>query len=329
MDWLRSGLGGDARQANLPALSARGSTLVGRAQLANYLAESAFRPSEPLPFPGAEAVACELSREAVYWALLALREQSSTAAGAPAESEPPTADSSALSTLWTETERELLDRAAGGATEVELIRADLARSFADFAELSSAAQAATARRLHAFAEHLIEPLALPQRAQERVLVRRFQLLLAALAVLIGLGFAVKSLKARYDLTRDLAPSASWKPSSLYSECSCTSPAQSCDACPNFFFHTLEDNRPFIVFDLHSLQSLSGIVVENRRDCCPERAVPLIVEVSTDEKHWKKVATRTEEFTSWQESFPTERARWVKLSVGRRSFLHLASVRLLP
>ncbi len=331
LDWLRLAWRGAAREANGPVLSARGSTLVGRAQLAQFLAESSFRPSEPLPFSGADAVACELSREAVYWALLAVREQQTPAAAATAdEASSPARDSHTLATLWAETERALLDRAAGGPEAAERLRAELlSNSFAEFAELSPGLQAATAARLHAFAERLIEPLAVPQRAQERAWIARLQLLVVAALVLVGLGFVAKSLKARYDLTRDLAPSASWKASSLYNECWCESPAQSCEACPNFFFHTEEENKPSIVFDLHSVQSLSGIVVENRRDCCFERALPLIVQVSSDEQHWKTVATRKDEFSTWRESFPTEQARWVKLSVGHRSFLHLASVRLLP
>ena len=107
------------------------------------------------------------------------------------------------------------------------------------------------------------------------------------------------------------------------------PAQSCANCPNFFFHTELEDRPNVVFDLHSVRSLSGVVVENRRDCCADRGLPLLVQVSTDEKHWKTVATRKEEFVTWQASFPTEQARWVRLAVGGRSFLHLASVKLLP
>ena len=329
-DWLRLGSVGDALQANLPPLSPRGSTLLGRAQLANFLAENTFRPDEALPFPGGDAVACELSREAVYWALLALREASTTGSGSGAPGDAPPSDSNALEALWSETKRELLDRAAGGSEHTDRVRADLlSHSFVEFAELSVELQAATAARLHAFADRLIEPLVAPQRALERAWVRRFQLLMVALVVLIALGFAAKSLKDRHDLGSDLAPSASWQASSQYNECSCQSPEQSCAACPNFFFHTLEENHPSVVFDLHRVQPLSAVVVENRHDCCSERALPLVVQVSSDQKHWKTVATRKDEFETWRTSFPTEQARWVKLYVARRDFLHLARVRLLP
>jgi hypothetical protein len=322
--------GADTQKAHLPALSARCSTLVGRAQLSNFLAESTFRPSEPLPYSGADAVACELSREAVYWALLALREQAAKPVESAANAGTDTLEPAALSTLWSETDRELLERAAGGSAEAERVRTELlGKSFADFAELDSGEQAAAAPRLHGFAQQLIDPLAAPGRAQERVWVARVQLALVALVALVIIGFLGRSLKARFDLTRDLAPTASWKASSLYPECWCDSPAQSCEKCPNFFFHTEQEDHPNIVFDLHSVQSLSAVVVENRRDCCADRGLPLIVQVSTDEKHWKTVATRRDEFTTWRANFPTEQARWVKLSVGNRNFLHLASVKLLP
>ena len=312
---------------NLPALSPRCSTLIGRAQLANLLAERSLRPADALPFPGADAVACELSREAIYWALSALRELA--APGTP-EANTKADDPNVLAMLWSQTERELLDRAAGGAGQAEQLRADLlSKSFADFAELSPDRQTAAAERLHAFAERLIEPVALPQRAQERAWATRFSLLVAAVAVLIALGFVAKAFKDQHDMTLDLAPSASWKASSQIQDCSCQSPEQSCSECPNFFFHTVEENQPWIIFDLHRVQSLSAVVVDNRLDCCSERALPLVVQVSKDQKHWKTVATRKGAFTTWRADFSTEQARWVKLYVAKRDYLHLAGVHLLP
>jgi hypothetical protein len=197
-------------------LSARCSTLVGRAQLANLLAERAFRPSEALPFIGADAVACELSREAVYWALLARLELKGAASQSPAQVRSDLDDSTLLAELWSETAPQILDQAAGAPGQAELLRADLlGKSFADFAELGFEQQAAAARRLHAFADRLIEPLALSQRAQEREWIRRAQLLMVAAVLLIGLGFVGKALKARHDFSLDMAPSASWQASSRY------------------------------------------------------------------------------------------------------------------
>ncbi len=268
LGWLRSGSHADRSSANLPLLSARCSTLIGRAQLANLLSERTLRPTDALPFPGADAVAAELAREAIYWALLAVREHGS-ARPSPSEAAPVAGESTTLEALWSETAPELLDRAAEDHQQAERVRVDLlGNSFAEFAELDPDRQAATAARLHAFADRLIEPLAAPQRAQERTWVVRFQWLMATAVALIALGFAGKSLKEKHDLKYDLAPSASWKTSSQFTDCSCPSPEQSCASCPNFFFHTNEENHPSIVFDLHSVQSLSGVVVDNRRDVSP-------------------------------------------------------------
>jgi hypothetical protein len=329
--WLGLGSPEAAGGADLPLLSARCSVLVGRAQLANLLAERTFRPSEALPFPGADAVACELSREAIYWALLAMRERVATGAQSPSQAESAGPEPIALLTLWAETAPELLQQAAEGSAEAERLRTELlGKSFAEFAELDAERQADAAQSLHAFAERLIEPLSVPQRAEERAWVNRIQVLISVVVVLVVLAvFAVNALKKHAEESSDLARSASWQTSSSGPECSCKSPAQSCAECPNFFFCTAEQRHASIVFDLHRVQSISTIEVENRRDCCSERALPLVVQVSSDQKDWKTVATRKRDFDTWRETFPTEQARWVKLYVGKRNFLHLARVRLLP
>jgi F5/8 type C domain len=330
LDWLRFDSKGRAAPRNQSAIAPRPSELIGRSQLANYLAERTFRPPEPLPYLGGDAVACELSRQAIYWAFLAQR-QPAREQPSPAISSSPAGDATdPLSSLWSEANRELLDQAAGGAAEAERLRAQLlGKSFADFAELSTDRQAKLAASLHAFAARLIEPLAAPARARERAWVGRFQVLIGLLALSLALAFVGYRVHASRERLFDLAPSASWETSSQYDICACESPEQTCSSCTGFFFHTKEEQHPSIVFDFGRERSLSTVVVENRRDCCAERAVPLVVQVSTDRKHWTTVATRKAPFSTWRESFPSARARWVKLYVARRDFLHLARVRLLP
>ena len=68
-------------------------------------------------------------------------------------------------------------------------------------------------------------------------------------------------------------------------------------------------------------------VDNRTDCCSERAVPLIVETSVDHLRWSEAARRIEDFTSWKTAFPARNARWVRLRVPRRTLLHLTGVRI--
>ena len=60
-----------------------------------------------------------------------------------------------------------------------------------------------------------------------------------------------------------------------------------------------------------------------------RALPLYVEVSTDGKQYHRVARRERPFTVWRVSFPTVSARYVRLRVQRKSYLHLNEVEVYP
>jgi len=75
--------------------------------------------------------------------------------------------------------------------------------------------------------------------------------------------------------------------------------------------------------------LSAVLVENRIGCCEDRAVPLIVEVSTDNKRWQTVAKRSQSFNHWRAEFSRVDARWVRVTALRRTYLHLSRVRLMP
>ena len=68
-----------------------------------------------------------------------------------------------------------------------------------------------------------------------------------------------------------------------------------------------------------------IDVSNRADCCQERAVPLIAEISMDRVHWKEVGRQTKEFTTWKAKFPRTDARYVRLRVPRQTYFGFADV----
>jgi len=276
-----------------------------------------------LPYSGGEALGCELARQAVCWALLAHR-----ALGAePADVSP---SDRGLEALWSSSDQSLLTRAAGSAAQLERLKTDLfGKSFIEFATLDRGAQVELASRLHAFVLALLEPLDTVQRELERIWLRaafRIACMLALLVGLAALGFEVRDY---WQQRSDRALSANWTTSSQYDTCACTSPAQSCAECPDYFFHTREEREPWVLFDFGSTESLSGVVVENRRDCCTERGLPLVVEVSPDKVHWTEVARRSSEFSTWRQTFPTVNARWVRLRVPHQAILHLARVRLLP
>jgi hypothetical protein len=311
------------------AASQRCLELRARSRLAGQLAERALRPAEPLAYGRADAVACELYREAVYWALLAHRELDPSERRV-ADGEGPAPASRDLLSLWDAADPALLASAAGGSAAVERLRAELAgHSFAEFAELAPGRQTQLAESLRAFNERLLEPLDTRQVQVERTwTVRVVRLVTIALGLLL-FALIVQQLRLWQDRRRDLAVQATWTTSSTYPLGGCVSPQQRCPASPNYFFHTESEQNPWLLFDLGSEKTLSAVWVENRVDCCSERAQPLVVSVSTDKKTWTEVTRRETTFDTWLERFPRVKARWVKFSVPRQTALHLASVRLVP
>jgi hypothetical protein len=67
-------------------------------------------------------------------------------------------------------------------------------------------------------------------------------------------------------------------------------------------------------------------VYNRTDCCEERLPPLILELSSDDKHYETVAQRNETFQRWDEHLPAPtKCRYVRLVHPRDDFFHLSEV----
>jgi hypothetical protein len=288
------------------------------------LSERARKPAEPFVHGEADALACDLSGQAITWALRAHLESGEGAVAGFA------GEGVVSSSLWAGVRSEVLLAAAGGERESDDVRnAVVGKSFADFADLAPDAARALAARLEAFAEALLLPLRDERRRAERVRVRRAIWALAALVATAVIGLGVHAALAWNEERRDLARKATWTTSSIYPIGSCVSPAQTCDEGINFFFHTNQEANPWVRFDLRGRKSISRVVVMNRLDCCHERAVPLVVEVSDDEKQWREVARRTESFATWRTSFPRVRARYVRIrTLGPAMILHLSRVRIL-
>ena len=91
---------------------------------------------------------------------------------------------------------------------------------------------------------------------------------------------------------------------------------------DILFHTKEELQPWYRIDLGKQTRISSVEVQNRRDCCPDRAIPLVIEVSEDGQRWREVARRTASFFEWRTSFTPVTARYVRARVDRRSVLHL-------
>ena len=67
-----------------------------------------------------------------------------------------------------------------------------------------------------------------------------------------------------------------------------------------------------------------INVANRSKCWEDRAVALIVEVSSNRETWTQVARRDEEFRRWTAKFRRRATRYVRLKAIKPSNLHLKS-----
>ena len=95
------------------------------------------------------------------------------------------------------------------------------------------------------------------------------------------------------------------------------------------FHTEEQEDPWFLIDLGRPMRIGSVEVVNRVDCCPDRAIPLVIEARLEDQPYVEVARRTESFATWLATFTPREARWVKLHVPRRTIFHLVRVSVYP
>jgi len=298
-----------ARRARPP----RAAELESRARLLYACAERLAKPSEALP-ASADAVAYDLYRRSAYWAARAL---SHAAGSTDGETSGP----------WRALDAETLQRLARAASHDEL-EASVELEDTTVWELPADQQAQRAERLRRVAAALIAELETPARARDTLLLQRVFRIAAVLA-LIGLVLGTRSyLQNSAEERRDLAVGKAWRASSTFANLGCTSPVQQCSESPDFFFHTREESNAWVEIDLGARMRFTEVRVINRRDCCFERAVPLILEVADQPEAFHEIARRTSSFSSWLASFPPTEARYVRLRSTSRNSLHLAQVRVL-
>lgn len=279
------------------ALEDRGvEALFQRARLSAEVAARALKPADSFLKGRAEALACELYRQSIHWSLAARKAEAAT----PGNDAPE------------------LDAA---------VAADLTRTFADFSLLPAPEQAETARRLAGAANTLLGSAATTRREIDRVwLGRSLRLGLCAFLVVAAFtGWWVA--RSRLEESKDLALGRPWRASSELAGAGCRSPAQACTEGPDYFFHTQEEERPWLEIDLGTPQLVSSVRVVNRKDCCRERATPLAVEVATAPNRFKEVARFVEPITDRTLEFEPVPARYVRVRAVEKTFLHLSRVRV--
>jgi hypothetical protein len=285
-------------------------TRLKHALTALELADRAYDPVDPLRTGSSLALSISLYREAAYYALLA---QSESFAGHD------------LAALFATLPNDLLEFAAGGEQELRAVKLALVeRTFVETAELPQETLPADAAAAREFAHALVRRKLAPEARVGSLLLQRgirsFGLAVLLVGCLVG-GFIAFQ---RLTLKPDLAAGKPWRASSSLDTCRpqehyCAS------ARSDIFFCTVEEVNPWVEIDLGKPTTFSRMEVTNRSDCCPDRAAPLAVEVSLDQKNWHEVVRRQDTFSVWSPKFKQQTARYVRLRALRRTILHLEKV----
>jgi hypothetical protein len=161
-----------------------------------------------------------------------------------------------------------------------------------------------------------------ERSVRRPLMRPVRVVVTSLFVLGLVSLTTIAVGGHGDLAHDHL----WRASSQLAVCRPVAEG-GCPTRSGVFFHTAEEVSPWIEYDLMLPTNFSSVLVENARDGFRARAIPLIVEVSDDQKTWREIARVTHEFREWKTSFPTVKARYVRFRVARKTYLHLARIEI--
>lgn len=282
------------------------------AEVALEVAERTREPVDPFRRPGAAEQSLDLYRKAVRWGLLVH--------GGPAD-----ADLGALLDLHpTETAAAAAAAGADVATlRPLLVDADPVRDLLEKRGTEHLPAIAT------FARALVRASTADERAVDDVLFSRFVRTLTLLVLLVGVTLGATLGVLALMKKPDLGKGRPWRASSSWA--TCEPQKRTCGAVTDtaIFFHTNEDANPWFELDVGPGHKYSSMTIKNRSDFGPDRAVPLVVEVSDDQATWREIARRTETFSTWKPTFAPQSARWVRLRVLRKSWLHLEQVSVHP
>lgn len=167
-----------------------------------------------------------------------------------------------------------------------------------------------------------------QRAVDKARARRLAGVGAIVVVAITIAALTTAVVSRMAAPVDLAKGKPWTASSKFADCY-PEKSECGGASTAIFFHTLEEESPWVQIDLQTATTFTSATVENRLDVGLERAMPLVLEVSSDAITWKEIARRDKVFETWKVKFPAQTARYIRAKVPRRSILHLVAVRIHP
>ncbi|HEX2657290.1 MAG TPA: discoidin domain-containing protein, partial [Polyangia bacterium] len=290
---LRSGVWGSAEVVRLrkldllPTLSDRQRADLRQALAVRRLAAETMAAADPQRAGALLPALIGILRNGTFWALSA------------ATPEPAPAD---LVEAFDRLPADVLQALVPDAAVRERLRTVLTVSGESWGRRERSEQEQGLGDLETLSTAMLTRLTNSARRLRGIFVRRLVLSFAMLVLVVA--------GVKVGLSLDLRPSLTtgqpWRASSTLEVCH--PQEHSCaDAVTNIFFHTLEEESPWVEFDLGSRKAFTRLTVKNRSDCCPDRAVPLIFEVSDDRVTWREVVRRTETFSTWKASFPTTRA----------------------
>jgi hypothetical protein len=298
-EWFLQNAALQAARAHVPRPDEPAERAFEQARLLREVTRRVAEPVEELPAGRRAALLLSLYRDFVYWALVA---------DGKGENDVPTD----LGASWKRTPADRLLRAAGNASELAEVR----RALVDLTPTESlAATDADVARVRVFAESLFADLQAPRQRVDRIVGRRWRRFGVAAAAVLALFLGMRAMLAGPNLAKGkpFATSSSWA--------GCPGDP----GCMAQLFHTNPQDNPWIEFDLGKPTRVHRIDVENRDDCCQDRAVPLVAELSNDRVSWKEVARRDKDFATWVAKFPATSARYVRLRVPRSTTFHLHQV----
>jgi hypothetical protein len=307
IDWFwRAGEIADARSAGTARLTPFERECSSLAALAERAGEELLRPAfgAPAGFPRA---ALGLFREAAYWRLRALHPDRGP--------EPPATVFERDPTLYES------DADDGSARTRQLLSGSFITDPTDVEDLGEAlGRARDVARLLGQRES-------DRRRLERALFQRWTRTPVALAALgAAVVASVWAVSQKWPRAAEFARTGTFETSSAFPGY-VQRGLMAMEHPRRPLFHTWEEDTPWVIVDLEKPRNVRRLEITNRRDCCQERAVPLIVELGTDKKTWTDAGRVTKDFDEIDLDVSQQRARYVRLSVPRKSLLHLDDVRV--
>jgi len=220
--------------------------------------------------------------------------------------------------------REALDglTQAQQASLLQLLRVN---GEAKLAELEPKQRRALAGALKSLLVATIEPLEHDESKVGRVLFARVARITAAIVVVGGAVAMLLSLLAGQMKKPNIALKKKVTTSSLFASAGRDTRLLVDGDTTNLGFHTECRPNQTVTVDLGASHPISSVVVYNRADCCQERAVPLVLEVSADNRKFDKVKEQREQFDKWVVDGVDKKARYVRITNTSNNCFHLSEL----